>query len=147
VKALSLRSPWWWAILYAGKRLENRDWTTPYRGPLLLHASQWWSLEEVGSTLLVDIKPRMTEAHLDAAPRMTLRQMREMGGHLVGSCRVVGCVRPGDPIPEGQADWYQGSCGLLLADARPLVRPVRCKGALGLFEVPADVAAQVEVQP
>lgn len=39
MKALSLRQPWLWTILERGKRIENRRWTTAYRGPLLLHSS------------------------------------------------------------------------------------------------------------
>src|SRR5688572_4676832 len=39
MKALSLRQPWAWAVVHGGKRVENRGWTTDYRGPLLIHAS------------------------------------------------------------------------------------------------------------
>jgi len=46
MKALSIRQPWLWAILHAGKRVENRsrkDGAMPqccsHRGKLLLHAS------------------------------------------------------------------------------------------------------------
>ena len=28
MKALSIRQPWAWAILHAGKDIENRDWRT-----------------------------------------------------------------------------------------------------------------------
>ena len=34
-KILSVRQPW--AHLTGDKRIENRSWTTPYRGPLLIH--------------------------------------------------------------------------------------------------------------
>jgi hypothetical protein len=39
VKALSIRQPWVWAIVHAGKDIENRTWWTPYRGPVLIHAA------------------------------------------------------------------------------------------------------------
>mgnify|MGYP006363525131 CR=1 FL=1 len=35
MKALSIRAPWWWAILYAGKDIENREWATRFRGPVI----------------------------------------------------------------------------------------------------------------
>jgi hypothetical protein len=38
--ALSIRQPWAWAILHAGKDIENRKWTTTFRGPLLIHAAK-----------------------------------------------------------------------------------------------------------
>jgi hypothetical protein len=44
--ALSVRQPWLWAILQAGKRIENRKWKTEYRGPLLLHAAKGCTAEE-----------------------------------------------------------------------------------------------------
>jgi hypothetical protein len=34
VRWISIRSPWWWFILHAGKRIENRAWRTAYRGAL-----------------------------------------------------------------------------------------------------------------
>lgn len=34
VKALSVRQPWAWAIVHAGKDVENRNWPTPHRGRL-----------------------------------------------------------------------------------------------------------------
>jgi len=48
VKALSIRQPWAWAILHAGKRVENRDWKHPptYRGPLLIHAAKGCTMDE-----------------------------------------------------------------------------------------------------
>jgi len=42
VKALSVRAPWWWAILHLGKDIENRDWSTNYRGKIYLHAGKFW---------------------------------------------------------------------------------------------------------
>lgn len=44
MKVLSGKQPWWWAILHAGKRVENRLPSSPvaktkHRGTVLLHAS------------------------------------------------------------------------------------------------------------
>lgn len=51
IRCLSLTRPWPWAILHAGKRIENRqraDGRMPslcrYRGPLLLHAAKSWDM-------------------------------------------------------------------------------------------------------
>ncbi len=33
VRALTLRAPWAWAVLHAGKRVENRSRPWRYRGP------------------------------------------------------------------------------------------------------------------
>ena len=39
MKALSIKQPWVHAILHEGKDVENRTWTTKYRGWIALHAS------------------------------------------------------------------------------------------------------------
>ena len=38
MKALSIMQPWAWAICEAGKDVENRTWSTNYRGFFLIHA-------------------------------------------------------------------------------------------------------------
>jgi hypothetical protein len=40
MKALSIIQPWASLIVIGAKSLETRSWSTPYRGPLLIHASQ-----------------------------------------------------------------------------------------------------------
>jgi hypothetical protein len=39
MKALSIIQPWATLIVIGAKHLETRSWTTPYRVPLLIHAS------------------------------------------------------------------------------------------------------------
>ena len=34
MKALSIRQPWAWAIINAGKDIENRQWPTKFRGSI-----------------------------------------------------------------------------------------------------------------
>lgn len=46
MKALSVRAPWWWAILH-GKPIENRDWYTSFRGRFYLHASNNWNIGDI----------------------------------------------------------------------------------------------------
>jgi hypothetical protein len=40
MKTISLWQPWCFAITHLGKDIENRTWSTHYRGPLLLHAAK-----------------------------------------------------------------------------------------------------------
>ncbi len=39
MKTLSVRQPYAWLLVNGIKDVENRTWNTPYRGPLLIHAS------------------------------------------------------------------------------------------------------------
>ena len=38
MKAITIKQPWAWAIIFAGRDIENRSWYTHHRGPLLIHA-------------------------------------------------------------------------------------------------------------
>ena len=39
LKALTIRAPWAWAIAQGWKRVENRSWSTNYRGRIAIHAA------------------------------------------------------------------------------------------------------------
>jgi hypothetical protein len=53
-KALSIRQPWAWPIVEGFKDVENRSWSTRYRGPLFIHAGLkedhlgWLALDRMG---------------------------------------------------------------------------------------------------
>lgn len=40
MKTLSLLQPWASLVVMGAKEIETRSWSTPYRGPLLIHASK-----------------------------------------------------------------------------------------------------------
>lgn len=127
MKALSVRAPWWWAILY-GKPVENRDWYTGYRGRVWLHASKHWSRREIEEDL-DDITHMAREDKL-ILPEVDLANMLECGGCLVGSVEITGCVR------EHSSAFFMGMYGFVLRDPRTLAKPIPFKGALGFFDVP-----------
>lgn len=131
MKAISVRAPWWWFILHAGKDIENRDWHTNYRGTVLLHASKWWRPAEVFEDA--------EWAHETAERTKTLRydmvyeDVRALGSHIVGKVDIVDCVNHSD------SSWFFGDFGFVLANPVAFRTPIPCKGALGLFDVPKDV--------
>lgn len=165
MKALSIRQPWAWAILHAGKRIENRsraDGRAPdlcrYIGPLLIHASKGCGIEEYADAamwmheqhLATPIEWRLDRQHADT-PKLQVLSTLHRGG-VVGRCNVVGYVGPtgeiyrGDgtrgPLPGVDMRWHvAGSYGLVLADVRPLPF-VPFKGALGFFEVPDSLVPE-----
>jgi hypothetical protein len=49
-----------------------------------------------------------------------------------------------DQLPYG--DFTPGRWAWLLADARPLLVPISCRGAQGLWTVPDDIEAEVQAQ-
>lgn len=133
MKALSIRQPWAWAILHAGKDIENRDWTPShpglkFRGLFLIHASAGMTAREYEEFL--DTSHTISLKHpfppgLSVPPFASLQR-----GGIVGQAEVVDCVQ------GHRSPWFFGPYGFVLRHALPLpFRPL--KGKLGFFEVPA----------
>ncbi|CAJ4326476.1 gp69 [Burkholderia pseudomallei] len=123
MKALSIQQPWAWLIAHADeyedpKRIENRDWATKYRGPLLIHASK--TFDRSGYESVLDMRPDL-ESVIPPAGAM------ERGG-------VVGCVEVIDCVDRSTSPWFRGSFGLILRHARPMPF-VPYRGRLNLFEI------------
>jgi hypothetical protein len=124
--ALSVRQPWPWAMFFAGKGVENRDWPTKVLGRVLIHASKGMTHEEY-------------EDFLDTAHVIRLRHPFPSGvalpafgelprGGIVGEAEIVDCVS------ESDSPWFFGKFGFVLRNAKPLpFRPY--KGRLGFFDV------------
>ena len=120
MKAISIRQPWAWLILHAGKNIENRDWPTRIRGRVLVHAGK-----TMYHTDYLDAK-----CFLDMSfPSIVLpaKESLERGG-LVGSVEIADCVTTSD------SPWFFGNFGFVLRNPKPMpFRPLA--GQLGFFEV------------
>lgn len=120
MKALSIRQPWAWAIIHAGKDVENRDWPTSYRGPILIHAAKAMPKSEFLSASAFIRK-------ITSEP-FGMGQADNRGG-VVGIAEIVDCVR------ESSSPWFMGKYGFVLRDVRR-VPFLPCPGRLGLFDIP-----------
>lgn len=135
MRAISIRQPWAWMILNAGKDVENREWPTRVRGRVLIHASKGMTLDEWSDAWwFADRAADWSEAE---EQRPTFDSI-ERGG-IVGSVEIVGCVT------QSQSPWFVGTFGFVLRN--PVILPFYpCRGSLGFFDV--DAAAIGEgVQP
>jgi len=130
MKAISIRAPWWWCILHAGKRIENRHLGFPrYTGPILLHASSTWVKRDVLGTL----ENLHAEGQISRDVFGQLGPMREAGGHVVGTAVVVR-AEPNGRYPD---DYWAADeqLGLWLTAVRELTPHVKAKGQQGLFNL------------
>jgi hypothetical protein len=114
VRALTITQPWAWLIIHGGKTVENRGWTTRYRGRLLIHASARVTLEGIYEARLFVQR----EIGIDAARRVP--QMPgglELGG-IIGAVTLVDVL---PPTPKPSNAWHMpGQFGFVLADPEPL---------------------------
>jgi hypothetical protein len=122
LRALSIRQPWAWLILHAGKDIENRDWQPRnpglrFRGTCLVHASL--KLEPIDDGLRERVR-RASGVDIPKASELPR-------GGIVGQVDVI------DVVQQSSSPWFSGPCGLVLANAEPRAF-VACLGRLGFFK-------------
>lgn len=117
--ALSIRQPWAWLILNAGKDIENRTWPTKFRGRVLIHAGKGMTLMEYQDAVQFvyeQVNSGIRIPEFEALPR----------GGIVGEVEIVDCVT------DSCSWWFSGPHGFVLANPKALpFQP--CKGALNFF--------------
>ncbi|MEZ5944898.1 MAG: ASCH domain-containing protein [Planctomycetaceae bacterium] len=165
VKCLSVQQPYADWIVAGFKRVENRSWSTDYRGPILIHASAKqivldeqtiWDAEELGQT----------EEQLDALPLGAIVGVVELAG-VISQVREDGRIRgPGEftkelkkcveacgeklshELLDQQSEIhydYNSTYWWALARPRRLTRPIPCKGALRFWTPPPEVLDQLDL--
>lgn len=155
MRAITTRQPWAWAIMHADppKDVENRTsigtWRALEGQRIATHAGKGWSVRGVGSTLIRDA---LRELGYDGIARN--RDMFAMGA-VIGTVLVtdVHLQEPGCCHSEwAESEYYAadarrrtGLVHLVLVDPRPC-EPIDCRGALGAWTVPDDVAAELGVR-
>jgi hypothetical protein len=125
MKAITICQPWAWAIVAGIKAVENRTWSTPHRGTLLIHAGR--SKEWLAAGIR-DIQ----RAGLDVPDDLVF-------GALLGSVRLVDC-RPIRQLPSQYVDLFaEGPICWVVDRPRLLLEPIGMAGKPGLFDVPERV--------
>ena len=134
MKALTICQPYAHLIVRGEKRVENREWPTSYRGPLLIHAGK-------------------SREWMDSEDELDFRELGDplVFGALVGVATLADVLHI-DRIERGEYDarhpWLREHCHTIgtwcwvLTDVRRF-EPVPWKGAQGLWEctgfvVPSD---------
>lgn len=133
-RALSIRQPWAWAIINAGKRIENRSRRTHYRGRICIHVSlyepkgaDYHACLEVIRQVKGDYGTMwgLTREQGTIASMHYSNEGRVRGG-IIGTAEIVDCIEASDD------PWFFGPYGWVLDNVQP-VPFVPVKGALGLF--------------
>jgi hypothetical protein len=155
MQCLSFRQPWLDAILYGGKRVENRvAWKgSKFRGDLLLHASSSFSRGYYLSVIKF-----LTERNISWRPKLPTDLVL---GAVVGRAKVVDVILPGGYYhrgptyrpsirsdmkhPMAKDRWYMGEFALVLDEVQAFKSPIPLKGMMGLFEVDDALVAGAQV--
>lgn len=142
MRALSLTQPWASLIACGAKVIETRSWQTSYRGPLAIHASKGFPRECRDLCATQPFLRELTRAGL-SMPELPL-------GAVVAVCRLTAVLDTSDawsnrlsPTERAFGDYGPSRYGWVLEDVTRLPSPVPCRGALGLWSLPRDVAIRV----
>lgn len=147
MKILSIRQPWAWAVIHAGKDVENRSWPTKVRGRVLVHASLHRTTEFDRDTVLSILAGppfHHSSQWIDTALGVGVAGARtgfdalarQPTGGIIGSVEIVDCVS------EHTSLWFAGPFGFVLRDPRPLPF-IPLRGRLGFFDAPAELVARI----
>ena len=133
-RCLTICMPWPYAIFHLGKNLENRPWSTGYRGPLLIHvgkSTKYWKqgiddLWEMFYSGWIRPEPDEDEACNHA-------------GMIIGMVDMVG-VKPFSDCRENP--WACGPFCHEYENPRLFREPIPYRGAQGFFFVPDEVVRE-----
>lgn len=113
MKALSIQQPWAWLIIHGGKNVENRTWSTTFRGRFLIHAAKKFD--------------HVAFQRLCAGGEKLPAKESFLRGGIVGSVELV------DVVKSFRSKWFYGPYGFMLRDPRA-VPFVPMNGRLGFFK-------------
>ena len=144
MKAITLYDPWATLVVLGEKKFETRSWSTSYRGLLAIHVSKKFTVEmhELWETWERGLCPALKERTL-WPPKF---------GCIIGTVEVVGMHRAealrrrGLTIKEltfGNFD--DGRWAWELQNPQRLTTPVPCRGSMGIWTVPPEIAESVLV--
>lgn len=138
MRALTLQQPLADLVVKGHKTVENRSWKTSHRGDLVVHASKavnraaWKVLRR---DLGAEVVPDLDELTVGAVVGV------------VALTGIHGATWPQRRHTPGCDVWGQEQDHLwhwVLTDSIALPEPIAATGKLGLWNVNADLAAQVE---
>ena len=117
MKALSLTQPMAWAI-FNGKDVENRTWSTKFRGRVYIHASKGFNKEHY--QWIMENENRLV---------LQLPQVSDfIHGAIIGEVDIVDCVM------YHTSWWFFGPYAFVLENPVAYKKPVPCRGMLNFFE-------------
>lgn len=129
--ALSVRQPWAWAIIHAGKDIENRTRAPEGTSRLIgrrvaIHASSGMTRREYEHAVAF-----MSKLGVEAPrPEALIRGA------------IIGTIALKDVVSSSESGWYMGGRGLVLSHPAPC-EPFALNGCLGFFRIKNRPPAEI----
>ena len=126
VKCLVVRQPWAWALVVGAKDVENRSWTTDYRGPIVIQAS-------AAKTIVNQV---------NSSSELPLPPMDFDYGSLIGVVDLLDVVPLSEPLESNR--WAWGPYCWKVGNARRFAKPIPAKGKLKLYSLASGLAERAQ---
>jgi hypothetical protein len=159
--ALTLWQPWASLVADRVKPVENRNWAPPKRlanRDLAIHAAVRWTRAEqrTSEELWTRYRIQTPAQPVLSAVVGVVRVLGYVTGYVHPNGIAVSAIRCFDADRRAEFDrilesepfriFFHGPHGWVLGDVRRLAEPVSCRGAQGLWKLPAELSAMVERQ-
>jgi hypothetical protein len=131
VKALSVAQPWADCIVKRGKNIENRSWSTQFRGYFAVHASGSCDLERF---------ERCEEVY-----GIKIDPDKVAYGAIIGFAKLSDVVVK-KTLTRDTKKWFMGEFGFVLTNIIRLKTPVPVKGSLSFWTLDGPALKKVMSQ-
>jgi activating signal cointegrator 1 len=151
--AISLWQPWAHLLAIGAKRYETRSWSTPYRGPMAIHASKKWMLRMASQCYEEPFFTILSSHGIRFPARCDQAKLPGLGlafGAVVAVGRLID-IRPTSELlreigthERAFGDFSHGRWAWEYTDVVALETPMPYRGRQGIFRVdlPEEVASR-----
>lgn len=136
MRAITIMNPWAWAILNAGKDVENRTWAFKPGQEIALHAGK--SFDEYGEDFL---RRQGVEPPSGYESGVILGLVTVADVHHANRCLSLTPSGRGYCSPWAMGDQYHWT----LTGLHPTYSGIPCRGKQGIWTVPEDIALSVRL--
>lgn len=144
MKVITLYQPWASLIALGYKTIETRSWSTPYRGPLAIHAGKKWTwVEKDAKSQAIgwlrdrgqDVRGLLGQTPLGSI--VAVADLIDCQGFNTSTHEFTDYDHAFGDIRSGRFAWF-------LANIRALEQPIPFQGMQGLGNLPAYLADRLE---
>ena len=137
MKAITVHQPWAWAIIHAGKDIENRSWFCNGTGELAIHAGKTYDpyAEAFMRSLGIEIPDELPSGAIIGVVNLT-------GAHHAYRCTE----QFGLPSPKRCSSWAIPMSYHWQLDRPCPIEPISCRGKQQLWNVPEHAEALIRKQ-
>lgn len=150
-----MTQPWASLVAIGENTIETRGWSTRHRGPLAIHAAKGFPADARALCAEPPFREALARggyasaAELPTGAVVAVAVLESVLAFDRGSLREVRARSARGLLPPHEADFGDfspGRFGFVLREVRRVPDPVPVRGMLGLWELPAEVEAELRRQ-